>query len=293
MRNISIKIHNTSELVQQIQVVTKDGTPTLIQAQKGVNYEFVDDVTGRALQHIVVKRQDKDLHLSFEENGQEADLIIENFYSFKDSALIGLAEEGQYYHYIPDTANLQDYVTQLNNGDIEGQALGGKGFAEPWWVSGGAEGSVFPFLLGLGLIGGVVAIEKNDDDHKISKALQDFQPEEDSVSLANVENLATNLSNNPELGYSLPEHIAKALDDSTVAGMNNPENLNTNTTPTYNVADENAVPVLDNDKDIVEVENTADTPVVATTADAVLDVAYALYDDVALPIIVETDTPVI
>jgi hypothetical protein len=38
-----------------------------------------------------------------EDDGQDSDLIIEGFYDDTDSALIGLAENGEYYYYIPDT----------------------------------------------------------------------------------------------------------------------------------------------------------------------------------------------
>ncbi|WP_019520168.1 Ig-like domain-containing protein, partial [Faucicola boevrei] len=165
MKNIAVKVHNTNKTVQQAQVVTQDGQPTVIQAQKGVNYEFLDQATGRAPHHIITKREGNDLHVSFEENGKEADLIIEDFYSYPDSGLIGLAENGQYYNYIPDTGSVQDYVTQLNVGDVEGQALGGEGFPAPWWVAGNADMNVFPWLLGLGAIGAIAAIVSDDDDN--------------------------------------------------------------------------------------------------------------------------------
>lgn len=292
MKNITIKIQNANQLVEQIHIVTKDGEPTIIPAQNAVNYELVDDETGRALQHIVTKRQDKDLHLSFEDNGQDADVIIENFYAYKDSALIGLAEEGQYYHYIPDTANLQDYVTKLNNGDIEGQALGGQGFAEPWWVTGGSEVNVFPFLIGLGLLGGAVALVAKDDDSKITKMLKDFAETDKSVTdVANPEIVSENNLSNNNVAYTLPENIDKAIDEDTVSAMNNVQNLAVDISPNYRIVDD-ALPALDSDDEVVTVVNDT-VEKLDDVENASVDVNYTLYHDVVLPVVIDTETPII
>lgn len=292
MKNITIKIQNASQLVEQVQVVTKDGEPTIIPAQKSVNYEFVDNETGHALQHIVTKRQDDDLYLSFEDNGQEADVIIENFYAYKDSALIGLAEEGQYYYYIPDTANLNDYVTQLNNGDIEGQALGGKGFAEPWWVTGGSDVNVFPFLLGIGLLGGAVAIANHDDEGKISEMLKDFVTTSETSEANPASLLANNLSSSAT-EYTLPENLALTLDENTVSAMNDAQNLAVDVNPSYRIVEE-TLPVLESDEVVDMVSETAEkSDTDEVVVDASVDVNYAVYHDMALPVIIETETPII
>lgn len=292
MKNIMIKVHNATQVVQEVQVITRDGEPTVILAQDAVNYELIDNETGHALQHVVTKRIDKDLHLSFEGNGQEADVIIESFYDYKDSALIGRAEEGHFYHYVPDTANVDDYVTKLSNGDIEGQALGGQHFAEPWWVGNTSDGGVFPLLVGVGLMGGMFAIEK-DTDSKIQKSLQEYtsKPTSSSASLS-MENFTHNLSETSPINYTLPEHIAKALDDQTVAEMNNADNLTTNTTPDYQLANTQNVPVLDLDvaTDIVATLATSDS--LLPTADVAVP-NYDLYHHVAMPLTIESDTPVI
>lgn len=286
MKNITIKIQNANQLVEQVRIVTKDGEPTIIPAQKAVNYEFVDDETGHALQHIVTKRQDNDLHLSFGGNGQEVDVIIQNFYAYKDSALIGLAEEGQYYNYIPDTANPQDYVTELNNGDIEGQALGGKGFAEPWWVAGSSELNVFPFLLGLGFIGGVLAVDANGDDNKFAKILQDFTTTDNKKVAATGLNLATE--------YTLSEQIEQVLDDKTLSAIDDAKNLTTDVSPVDTITD-NTLPTLDNADDIIVVTDTDSTPATADETEVVMavDVNYSLYHDVTLPVVIDTETPII
>lgn len=162
MKNITVKINDKTKTVTTASVVTKDGEPTVIKAKKNVNYELIDNSTNRAPQHIVTKRQGNDLHISFEEDGQVSDLIIEGFYN-NDGALIGLAEDGQYYFYIPDTGEVADYVTQLQSGDIEGQALGGAGGIAPWWIAATTAGSgALPWLAGLAGVGAAgIALASN------------------------------------------------------------------------------------------------------------------------------------
>ena len=155
MNTIIVKTNDATQTIAQVQVVTKDGKPTIIKAIDKVNYEFHDTAIDRAPNHIITKRKGKDLHVSFEEEGEESDLIIEGFYDSPDSALLGIAEDGEYYYYIPDTGETYDYVTQLEEGAIEGQALGGQSYvaaAVPWWI---------PAAAGLGLVG-LVASSSND-----------------------------------------------------------------------------------------------------------------------------------
>ncbi|WP_394123615.1 hypothetical protein, partial [Psychrobacter nivimaris] len=147
MNAIVVKTNDATQTISQIEIITKDGTPTVIKAVDKVNYEFHDKSINRAPNHIVTKRIKNDLHVSFEKEGKDSDLIIEGFYDSADSALVGIAEDGEYYYYIPDTGETYDYVTQLNIGDVEGQALGGQEYvaaAIPWWI---------PAAAGIGLVG--------------------------------------------------------------------------------------------------------------------------------------------
>lgn len=130
------------------------------------SYELINDATGYAPDHIVTKRVGKDLHISFEDDAKESDLIIKDFYDYDKSALIGQAESGQYHYYVPDTGLTQDYVTELVIGDIEGQALGGQGYPAPWWI-GAEEGSrfgVMPWLVGIAGLAGIAAVVSGRDD---------------------------------------------------------------------------------------------------------------------------------
>ena len=95
MNTIIVKTNDATQTISQVQVVTEDGTPTVITAMDKVNYEFYDTAIDHAPNHIITKRVNNDLHVSFEENGQNSDLIIEGFYDREDSALLGMAEDGQ------------------------------------------------------------------------------------------------------------------------------------------------------------------------------------------------------
>ncbi|MDN3454646.1 Calx-beta domain-containing protein, partial [Psychrobacter sp. APC 3350] len=147
MNTIIVKTNDATQTIDQVPVVTQDGKPTIITAMDKVNYEFHDTAIGRAPNHIITKRLKNDLHVSFEEDGEDSDLIIEGFYDNEERALLGIAEDGEYYYYIPDTGETYDYVTQLEEGAVEGQALGGTEYlvaAIPWWI---------PAAAGLGLVG--------------------------------------------------------------------------------------------------------------------------------------------
>ncbi|MBF2718785.1 hypothetical protein IP510_02655, partial [Psychrobacter sp. NG254] len=160
MNTIIIKTNNATQTIKETEVVTKDGIPTIIKSTEKVNYEFHDNAINRAPNHIITKRIKNDLHVSFEEEGENSDLVIEGFYDHADSALIGIAEDGEYYYYIPDTGETYDYVTQLEAGDVEGQALGGEEYVAaviPWWI---------PAAAGIGLVGLLASRSSNsrDDD---------------------------------------------------------------------------------------------------------------------------------
>lgn len=132
MKTVIVKVNNDTQTIAEHAVITQDGKPTIIKASQKVNYELIDKATGHAPNHIITKRVGNDLHVSMEDEGKDSDLIIEGFYDHPDSALIGLAENGEYYYYIPDTGEVVDYVTELQIGDIEGQALGGESQLAPW-----------------------------------------------------------------------------------------------------------------------------------------------------------------
>ncbi|HCA5060707.1 TPA: hypothetical protein MW168_003341, partial [Acinetobacter baumannii] len=147
MKKIIINVNDAKQRIEEVQDLTLDGVPTILQAKNKVNYEFVDEVTGKAPKHIIAKRVENDLHISFEENGDVPDLIIQDFYLQEDSQLIGLGDDGNYHYYIADTHEKIDYATQLQVGQVEGQYLpDDKGFLLPWWIGAGIGTNLWPIL---------------------------------------------------------------------------------------------------------------------------------------------------
>ncbi len=157
MKTLIVKAHSATATLNEFVIATNDGKPDVIKAGRNVNYEFIDQSIARAPNHVITKRVGGDLHISFERDGVQPDLIIEDFYDNEDQALIGLSEDGKYYYYVPETGEVYDYVTQLEVGAVEGQALGGEPQAAPWWIAA-AEGGfgILPWLAGIGLVGAVI-----------------------------------------------------------------------------------------------------------------------------------------
>ena len=81
MKSISVKVNDSVQTIAQTKVVTKDSQPTVIKATRNANYELINDATGYAPDHIVTKRVGKDLHISFEDDAKESDLIIKDQHS--------------------------------------------------------------------------------------------------------------------------------------------------------------------------------------------------------------------
>ncbi|WP_299187333.1 Ig-like domain-containing protein, partial [uncultured Psychrobacter sp.] len=178
MSIINIKINDQAKTVAEHTVVTQNGQPTILKALDKVNYELFDKSTGHAPNRIISKRNVKDLHVSFENGTQNPDLIIEGFYDSVDSALTGIAEDGSYYYYVPDTGEIADYVTELQAGDTVGQALGGNAQTTPWWASvSQIQGvNVLPWLAGLTGVGALGAVASSgSDDNSNSKPAADTQ----------------------------------------------------------------------------------------------------------------------
>ncbi len=137
MKNIVIKVHDNSKTIATHKLNINDKKPLIIQAKPHLNYEFIDTEIGVSPNHIITKRGGTDLGILLNNEVKDAGIvIIKDFYKYSDNALIGKAENSQYYHYIPDTGEVNDYVTQLANHQSSGLALGGNSSDKPWWVDG-------------------------------------------------------------------------------------------------------------------------------------------------------------
>ena len=219
MSNIVLKTHSTTKTVGQIALT--QGVATKVKAQKGVNYELVDQQTGRAPDHIITKRVGKDLHISLEKDGQSDDLIIEDYYDHGDAALIGLAEDGQYYYYIPDTGEAVDYVTQLVTGDVEGQALGGGAVSTPWWIGATeTKAAIWPWLTGGLLAAGAVGIVAASVDGVADSLESTAKTATPTITIANKDTDGNGADDKTEIsGKTEPnaQVTIKAADGTTLA----------------------------------------------------------------------------
>jgi len=159
VKQISIKIHNEKETVESHVInadkVSQSSKAYHIKARSDVSYELIEKNSGYAPENIATKRVGKDLHIAFEGNDiNDPDLIIDGYYEESGELIVGLAENGQYYNYVPESAQLSDAVSGLSDGSFAGQALGGDSHLVPFWL-----GAPFPsswLLGGLAALGGVV-----------------------------------------------------------------------------------------------------------------------------------------
>ncbi len=145
------------------------GKALRIKAKAGETYQLVEVQPGQAQsyapQQVKVKRVGKDLVITFE-GGSRPDIIIEGYYDVmaKDhKGLIGLAEDGSFYEYIPEDPHPLGMVQLLPEGGQDvAMALGAGEIIAP----AAAAIAAFPLLGALGLLGGAAAaayvINKDD-----------------------------------------------------------------------------------------------------------------------------------
>ncbi|WP_310614864.1 Ig-like domain-containing protein [Limnohabitans sp.] len=155
-QNIKVLVNTGNEQTNKAFDVAsgsgKAGKPTTIKAIKGARYQF-EDLAAKNVgpENIRSKRVGKNLHVMLE-GGQEADLIIENFYDdamLTDSnrGLYGRAEDGKLYEYIPEDPRLEGMPINLADGakpvsQVLGGGQVGDGFALSGVILAAGAGSV-------------------------------------------------------------------------------------------------------------------------------------------------------
>ncbi|WP_168198814.1 Ig-like domain-containing protein [Jejubacter calystegiae] len=169
---VKVNVRGPQGIIASHDVVTGKNAALVIKVpQHGhFNIELIDEQTGHAPQVIMTKRVGDNLVLVFEgddENG--SDVILEDYYQNEDIHLIGEAENGQYYEFIPTTGDVADYPPALADGSSSEQVLGGEGssladpaadnqhFAWlPWIIFGGGA---------LGMAGAAIASNSHGHGH--------------------------------------------------------------------------------------------------------------------------------
>ena len=166
---VKVNLRGTEGIVSSYQVSTSKQNATVIKVPRhgAYNIELLDEQTGLAPQVVMTKRVGDDLWLVFDEDDKDApDVILENYYDNDQIHLIGQAENGQYYEYIPTSGDVNEYTAAMVDGQSSEAVLGGEGsfVADP-----SAESNHFawlPFLLlgGAGAAGVAYAVSHNKDD---------------------------------------------------------------------------------------------------------------------------------
>ncbi|WP_299078053.1 BapA/Bap/LapF family large adhesin [uncultured Paraglaciecola sp.] len=147
---VKIIVHNSTRVVEEMTLVK--GQNLFVRAMEDVTYEIKDVTTGTAPAEFVIKRIGNDLELYLDADSSMPDLVLENYYTLENpSPLVGVAEDGQFYTYVPQVGKEELLAWNMEDGDAAYQSLGYEtaGSAIPWW----------PILLGgLLLLGGAAAI---------------------------------------------------------------------------------------------------------------------------------------
>ncbi|SFZ98352.1 T1SS secreted agglutinin RTX [hydrothermal vent metagenome] len=153
MKTIIIKVNSAKETIATYSEVVRDGKVTHIKARSNVQYDFIEKNSGYAPENIATKRVGNDLHISFEGSDIDTpDVIIDGYYSQTAESVVGRAEDGLYYHYVPESANSADAISTLDSGDAAGQALGGEGSETGLWSEGFSALGLLAGAAGLGAI---------------------------------------------------------------------------------------------------------------------------------------------
>ncbi len=236
-QTVTIKLHDAKTIISAFQVTKTHDQPVTIQAQKGINYELIDDATQFAPENIKIQRVGDDLYISFEADGDSAldpDLIIQGYYGTDGNTsnlLIGLHENGNYYAYVPESGLQQNAVSMLADQMSAGQALGGEALTSaayefnPYWLL-----ALIP-IVGLAAAGGggggggggtpapsadkapVLIIDEAKDGYVNAEELSDgIQTNVSLPSGTEVDDIITLTITHPDDSTSEVIHIVTAID---------------------------------------------------------------------------------
>ena len=155
-KNISVKINNGNKTLETVKLNSAN-QKVIIKAQPHVNYELVDEATQYAPEMIDTKRVGNDLYIAFEgtDINKESDLVLEGYYEHDNTELVlGMAEDGQYYAYVPQSGVESDAVTLLADQVFAPQALGGNSVTAPFWAF---NPNWLWVAAGVAAVGGIIA----------------------------------------------------------------------------------------------------------------------------------------
>lgn len=156
--NIQVKLNTDKGTVRTEKVPQTQGEVLRLNAnlEGQFNYELIDLDTGFAPQQIIAKRSGDNLEITFEDQTQPS-LIIENYYN-DPKPIIGMAENGQYYAYIPQNGLDSSLISALEQNVLAAEVLGGPEFAAPFiwdwgWAAAAVASIATPLLMRTGSSG--------------------------------------------------------------------------------------------------------------------------------------------
>ncbi|EBI5627559.1 Biofilm associated protein A, partial [Salmonella enterica] len=149
-------IMNGDKIVSTLDLIQPG---THLKVKKGDKIILIDKETGEAPGDIITSHKGNNLHITFEKGQSgESDLIIEDFYG-NNVALLGQAENGQYYSYVPSDGQADHFIDALLPGEESVQVLD---------TADSDVGAVLSPLalaaLGVAALGGGIIVATHDDD---------------------------------------------------------------------------------------------------------------------------------
>lgn len=132
---IQLKVHGLNG-TKIIAIDSKSVARTIVQQpETQVTYELIDTETGVAPQSIAVKRNGNHLDITFEDS-ETVNLTIEDYYTKEPlNPVIGLAENGEYYLYLPESELPADSIALLNDQVVATEVLAGDPVTVFWLQS--------------------------------------------------------------------------------------------------------------------------------------------------------------
>lgn len=206
-----------------LHAVTEQQAAVRIKAKKGLKIILTDEDTQFAPENITASRVGNDLHIALEGTPlDQAELVIENFFTTEEVYLIGQAEDGSYYNYIASNGEFSHFASELLEGDEAPLVLGGDPYTHEE-----SSTNVLPlwFLLGgLAAAGAAYAAFHDDDDNDhyypqgetptFSEAIDDVGPIQGPISNGGI----TDDSTPTFKGVSQPGQIITIYDNGKVIG---------------------------------------------------------------------------
>ena len=229
-KNISVKINNGNKTIETVKLNSAN-QKVIIKAQPHVNYELVDEATQYAPEMIDTKRVGNDLYIAFEgtDINKESDLVLEGYYEHDNTELVlGMAEDGQYYAYVPQSGVESDAVTLLADQVFAPQALGGNSVTAPFWAF---NPNWLWVAAGVAAVGGIIAAasgshgggssnnaadKPSDNSDKNNNANNNTAKDTTAPAKPTVEEGSANAGNNPDTTAPSAPQVTPSTTDGSV-----------------------------------------------------------------------------